>query len=117
MSLMNMWNNVPDGSKLIVSLAPGFGFGVTGTHTINTANGPVLSGAITADHFPLEIQVDAGDQHIVDFHLMFAGAPAKVQVNARVREPNGSTFQNPSSATVNLGDGDQTFQVTLVANG
>jgi hypothetical protein len=117
MSLMNVWNNIPDGSKLIVSLNPDFGFGVTGTHTVNTSNGPVLSGAITAAHFPLEIQIDAGDQHIVDFHLMFAGAPADVDVVARVQEPDGSTFQNPSSATVSLDDGNQTFQVTLVANG
>jgi len=117
MPLMNVWNNIPPGSKLVVKLDPRVGFGVAGTHTVNTANGPVLSGAITAGHFPLEIPIGTGDQHIVEFQLMHAGAPDDVVIAARVEEADGSTFQGPVSRTAHLGPNDQIFKVTLVTNG
>lgn len=116
-SLLDGWSNIPPGSTLHVTLEPETGFALTGTHTINTANGPVLSGPIAAAHFPLEIPIGSGDQHIVDFTLRFAGAPVDVEVVAHVEEPDGSRFQDEAFETARISQTLKSFLVNLFANG
>jgi hypothetical protein len=117
MPILEIWNNVPAGSTLHVTLSPAMRFGITGTHTVNTGNGPVLRGGLSLDHFPLEIPVGGADRHMVEFSLLWTGADADVSVAARVEEGDGSTFQEPVTETAQLNAGSKVESVTLIANG
>lgn len=117
MSLFAVWNNVPNGSTLIVELDPESGFGAAGTHTVQTPNGPVLSGPIAGEHFDLEIPIGAGEQHKVEFQLTFAGKPVNVEVVARVERPDGSLFDDEKRRTAKLNADNVVFTALLFANG
>jgi hypothetical protein len=117
MSLFDVWNSIPHGSTLIVELEPETGFGAAGTHTVKTANGPVLTGPIAGEHFDLVIPIGAGEQHKVEFQLSFAGKPINVEVVARVEEPDGSLFGDERRRTAKLSASSPVFTAMLFANG
>jgi hypothetical protein len=117
MFFSEVWNNVPEGSRLRVRLTGDAAFGVTGSHTVDTPNGPVLKGAITFGHFPLDIPVGAGEQHKVKFDVLFAGAPASINMVAEVVDPAGNTFGQPSPFTGKVSAQAKVLTVKLFANG
>jgi hypothetical protein len=117
MFFSDVWNNVPVGSTLSITLRGDAGFGLAGSHTIEMPNGSVLKGGVTFSQFPLRIPVLAGQQHKVKFDVLFAGGPANINLVAEVVEPDGSIFQQPSPFTGRVSASDKVLTVKLFANG
>lgn len=117
MPMLEVWNNIPAGSTLHVTLDPSTEFGLTGTHTVITGNGPVLRGDIKLNDFPLEIPVGGVDQHMIELKLLRIGVDRTVHVVARVEEPDGSTFQDEATDDISLTSANKVDSVTLIANG
>jgi hypothetical protein len=117
MFFSDVWNSIPAGSMLNVQLSANAGFGLSGSHTLATANGPVLKGPITSADFPLEIPIGANERHKVKLDILFAGAPATVTVTAEVVLPDGTSFDGPTVFPGKVSALDKVLTVKLFANG
>ena len=115
MYFSDVWNNVPAGSTFTVSLKDDVGCPVTGTRTVTKSDGSVLTGAVAS--FPLKITVLDDERHKVKFDVLFSGAPAKIEIEAKVVRPDGTTFGAASPFTGQLSENAKVLTVNLFANG
>lgn len=117
MFFSQVWNGIPAGSVLHVRLQADSVFGLSGSHTLQTPNGPVLKGPITSADFPLEIPIGKGERHKVKLDILFGGAPATVTVVADVVLPDGTSFEQPTVFPGRVSAQDKVLTIKLFANG